>query len=209
MHDCSACRHFIKSYGGLVFIDDSYKVRTLWEFDTIPEYKASIEGLHNLVLNSKIIDVEKLCLNKDNAINRGELGISGNSVFKDGVRIDYDHFSIHLSIPKVSKNLKYLFNFMESTFNIIKLENVKDVINLIEENNLYRGIESLAALKDIAKILFDYQGLESEEEKTNYIWYIIGTTKLKVLTIKNSGLSTLIWTNFIRSTAEIQLVLSN
>ena len=56
-HDCSACRHFVKSFGNVVTIKDNI-VTTIWDFD-MPgsRYEPSIKAMSRYVKSFPVSDV--------------------------------------------------------------------------------------------------------------------------------------------------------
>ena len=38
-HDCQRCQSWFRTMANVVMIDDDYKIRTLFDFETIPEYQ--------------------------------------------------------------------------------------------------------------------------------------------------------------------------
>lgn len=59
VHDCSACRRFIETFGGLVHIAATgEQTPAMWRPDTVPEfYRASFEALHARVAKARVTSV--------------------------------------------------------------------------------------------------------------------------------------------------------
>ena len=56
VHDCVACKQFIRRFGGVVAIKDG-KVRTIWDFQTgDTTYQPVIDALNNYVKSKNIAD---------------------------------------------------------------------------------------------------------------------------------------------------------
>ena len=56
-HDCSCCRHFVKSIGNAVVIQDG-KVHTIWEFDSeSTTYQPVLDALDKFIKAHAVSDV--------------------------------------------------------------------------------------------------------------------------------------------------------
>ena len=90
-HDCSCCRHFIKTIGNVVTIKNN-KIRTLWGFTTgDTTYQPVIDAL-DAYLKERV--VTNMFVTKDKAI-----GVDYNwETLVDNKSIKWDHF--YLDIPK-------------------------------------------------------------------------------------------------------------
>ena len=57
--NCNSCRHFIKSYGGLVKVNkNGFILKTIWNFEVPdPMYQQIVDNLSELVFRSNIRDV--------------------------------------------------------------------------------------------------------------------------------------------------------
>jgi hypothetical protein len=90
-HNCSACRHFIRRFGGLVTIDEKGKTRpAIWYLDVASgAYIHGVNKLHDVVARAKVTGVFRS--------SSPHLGVSRTG--------DWTHF--HATVPVTSPALKW------------------------------------------------------------------------------------------------------
>ena len=74
-HDCSACRHFIKQFGGVVVIKDG-KMESIWDIDIDGEYGVVAKALSDYIHSLPVRDVH---LEKDSVV--GTMKTVGTNFF--------------------------------------------------------------------------------------------------------------------------------
>ena len=58
IHDCSACRQFIRNIGGTVYIDEDLNIHSIFEFDTGSEtFQPVMDAMATYVTSRPIIDI--------------------------------------------------------------------------------------------------------------------------------------------------------
>ena len=147
-HDCSCCRSFVRSVGGLVTIADNGEIQTVWdELGEDPTYRIVSAALAEKVRSAK---VEGLFL-----ATEPSYGVESNIERKEGKPdITWHHFNCKIPSHLFNKDpgtrlaeatsAHQVFNRGLEEISLGVLETVRD---LIESNSLYKGEENLPAVQ--------------------------------------------------------------
>jgi len=193
-HNCSCCRHFLRDIGGAVAIVNG-KVETLWDFEVSYPYTEVPKVLNKLVLDAvhgaginRLLRFDIKTVGTDH-----NLKVTGPESF-----IRYDHFCLVLPDNKVNKSGKStasvngLFTAAVDTtlraLSELTLDAVETVLELIEQNSLYRGAEFKNALVKFRYAKKEYAKLKNPVERTLYALENYN----KGLNIRNSVIGTLL-----------------
>ena len=143
-HDCSGCKSFIRHFGNVVTIVDD-KIISIWDFETSQrEYQLSLKAMSTYIHQNKITDVFLI-------------DTQGQGHDKDREKINeeiitWDHFYFKLPKRFVISTDKTLLNkkrgeyrdtrnvFLRS-LSEITTDAVETVLELIDQNSLYKGEE--------------------------------------------------------------------
>ena len=194
-HNCNACKSFIRHMGKAVSIDPvTYEIKTFWDDVHTPGYEKTAADLAKLVKEAAICNIFMQDMNEfhgcDNNIQR----------LPDGSTRQWHH--LYVNLPAT-----YRFNERTSRFSSLsafkgdvvarrgvfmrsltelKTEAVETVIDLIEDNNLYRGSEFLKSLQEFLKVKKSVEGIANLE---NYCWLHYDNPIAK---IRNTAMGTLL-----------------
>lgn len=172
-HDCSECRQFMRNFGNVVVIKDN-KVKTIWDFNTDSDtYQPIMDALDKFIKSHVVSNIYVSKLNR--------IGIKENrELTDDGKVIEWSHMYIDLpdkfvdrtnrSEGDIKGSFRDVRNVFKRSLDEISEESVMTVLELIKENNLYRGQEWAYALNEFLKYKREYVLLQSDEEKNNYAW---------------------------------------
>lgn len=194
-HDCSCCRHFIKQIGNVVGIKDGV-VETIWDTETgNKDWDNVCKALSKLVKSCDVFDVY---LSKFN-----QIGTDYNmDQDENGEPIRWNHF--HVKLPQ-----KYVFtsryttidselgrirdnrNVFKRSLDELSRDSVETVIELINQNSLYRGDEYKTALIAFLNHKKKYDKL-SEDKKKLYTWEYAPHIHESVAKIRNTAIGTLL-----------------
>lgn len=164
-HDCSCCRHFIKSIGNAVVIQDG-KVHTIWEFDSkSTTYQPVFDALDRYVKAHAVSDVFKSPENKVGTSHNFE-----NTV--EGVK-QWDHFYLELpnkfvekhSIGTTKGRFRDTRNVFKRSLDEISLEAIETITELISSNTLYKGAEWKEPLQEFRKYKKAYEKLDTDQKE--------------------------------------------
>lgn len=156
-HNCNACKSFIRHYGKVVAIDpQTYKVKTFWDDVHTPGYEKTASDLAKLVKEAGIGDIFIQDVNEFHGCDHNV------QLLPDGTTRTWTH--LYVTIPNKFKFNKRVHHFdsaagyrgdvraragvFERSLSELKLSAVETVIELIEDNNLYRGEEFLKTLQE-------------------------------------------------------------
>lgn len=164
-HDCSCCRHFVKSIGNAVVIQDG-KVHTIWEFDSkSATYQPVLDALDRYVKAHAVSDVFKSPENKVGTSHNFE-----NTV--EGVK-QWDHFYLELpnkfvekhSIGTTKGRFRDTRNVFKRSLDEISLEAIETIMELISSNTLYKGTEWKEPLQEFRKYKKAYEKLDTDQKE--------------------------------------------
>ena len=208
--DCSCCRQFIRAMGNVVAIVDNKKI-SIWDIEIDdPTFKVVAS---ELAKQAKLKPIEKVFLHWDDKV-----GTDSNKEFNDNEilpgalnHILWEHFYLKLSGqntnvkhwekdpaqigPKISEK-SGTFEVLNGGLEKIKLTAIDDVVDLIKENNLYKGAEYLDRIVEFRKVLVKYNALiKSEPAQStirNFVWSQTEQLHIGVCRLKNSSMGTLL-----------------
>lgn len=186
-HKCNCCKSFLYHYGSLAVIDDKYDLINFWDFKTVPEFQPSVDKLKAL-LSSKAI------ANKFYT-NTLELGTDRHG--------GWPHLYLNLSelnssyrstpnglIGTKLNDTNTAFNVLQRALHELDINASRTVLDLIAENNLYRGEEHKTKLREFYDMQAFYNVALDDTQKNNYVWAKSGN--LAVAHIRNSAIGTLL-----------------
>lgn len=172
-HDCSCCRHFIRSIGNVVCIKDN-KVTTIWDFDTeSTTYQPVVDALSKFVKQHRVSDVFVTNFNKFGSLQNFE-------ELQDGKVLTWTHFFLELpskflhrgsaSVGEMRGQYNSIREAFKNSLDSISVDAIDTILELIHSNTLYKGEEWKYALTEFRKFKQMYDTLETEEEKHNFTW---------------------------------------
>jgi len=193
-HDCSCCRHFIKTMGGVVAIHNN-QVKTIWDFDTNnSRYQPVIDAL-NTYIKSKIIAGIHLSKVK-------KMGTDKNFEDDDGKIIEWHHFFLDLPdkfVNNTGRTLGDIRGSYEATKNVFKRsldeitrDSIETILELIAQNSLYKGEEWKGVLTQFLKLKKSYDKLQTQEQEENYAWEQSVKAGMAIGRIRNHSIGTLL-----------------
>ena len=182
-HDCSCCRHFIKSIGNVVVIKNNH-VHTLWEFQTNDTFQPVIDILDAYIKSHVVSNVY---VSKVKSV-----GTDHNHERIDEKINTYEHLFLTLPnkiIDKTNRSEGYIKGSYRDVRNVFKrsldeisTDSIETVLELIAQNSLYKGEEWKGILAEFLQYKKTYENI-TDNEKENYAWeksIIAGTTIGKI-----------------------------
>lgn len=191
--NCNSCKSFIKNYGGLVAINSQYQVVTYWDFEiNDPVFAAVRNNMRDLVLDKPVVGAF--------ISPQAKLGTDYNYASADTGVIKWEHFFYQLPSqlvipPRIgdveSKKSEYRDNknVFQRGLREISFFAIDTVLELIADNNLYRGEQFQATLLKFKEHLHNYAALHNTLPD-NYCWY--WATKTAPHRIRNTSIGTLL-----------------
>lgn len=161
-HDCNTCKQFINKLGVLVAFRPDGTIRTVWDnLEVSHPYDAVATRLGELVRQSTIKTV----------FRTKEKGYGKDHNFDPATTQRWDHLNgavaaKHYSTDAATKRgeIEAAFQVLSRGLKELKLDDLDIVLDLIENNGLYRGGEHKDAVVGFRKLLQKYNGTD------NFIW---------------------------------------
>lgn len=189
-HDCSCCRHFIKSIGDLVAIKDGAPI-SIWDCADAGEYRPVVDALAIYVHAQPI----------DNIFLHAEASVGTDKNFEqdeDGKQVKtWEHFHVQLPRDLVDKDAgpklaeaRANHDVLLRSLTEISTDAVATVQDLIAQNSLYRGAEKKALIDTFAELKREFDKLKSNQEL--YVWSHIRGPTAFVSKIRNDVIGTLL-----------------
>lgn len=193
-HDCSCCRHFIKTIGNVVVLKDN-KVYTIWGFETgDTTYQTVFNALDKYIKDRAISEV---FVTKDSSIGTN----SNHEILDNGKVTTWEHFYLKLpdkfvdhsynSVAEVKGSLRDTRNVFKRSLDEISIEAIETVLELIASNTLYRGNEWKDVLKKFLQYKKAYEKL-TNSDKENFAWEKSNEAGIVIGRIRNHSIGTLL-----------------
>lgn len=203
--DCSCCRQFVKNIGDCVVIDDKGKLWTIWDIQVDePAFQTVANRLAEYVYARPI----------DNLFYHYEAKVGTDKSFERVVYGDvskgeetaktWDHFFVRLNNshvlgtgsqgPRLS-DARAQFEVFQRSLQELTYWSVNTVLELIDQNSLYRGEEHRHAVTIFKQCKTEYDRFgEDYKARTNYCWRRIFADGLiaSVSKIRNTSIGTLL-----------------
>jgi len=214
-HDCSCCRHFVRTMGGVVVVVDG-KLESIWDFRATDTFYDDVgEAMAEFVRTAAI---DNIFLHTEKTVGTEKsfqqlLGADGKP--EPGAVNTWEHF--HLRLPNEAVVIKEQVGPRQSdaraAFDVLKrgleeltLDAVDTVLELIAQNSLYKGEENKFAVSEFRKLKKEYAKLDvptadpavSEvarmwaAQRDVFCWQASQTLPPSVSRIRNTAIGTLL-----------------
>lgn len=192
--DCSCCRHFIKTLGGVVAINGN-EIETIWDFDTTsPEcYQPVVDALSAYVKSKPIKDVfltHEPTVGTARSYERDENGnkvLTWNHFFVNTPRCAYTTGDINAETACVRDDHTVFLRSMSE----LTLDATQTVLELIAQNSLYRGAEWKSQLEQLASYQEKYNAMTAEQKELQS-WVDVIKMNPALARIRNTSIGTLL-----------------
>lgn len=193
-HDCSCCRHFIKSIGNVVVLKNN-QMFTIWGFNTgDTTYQTVFNALDSYIKTHAVTDVY---VTKDRKVGTDK----NYEEVTNGKIVTWEHFYLELparfvdrssrSVGELKGSLRDTRNVFKRSLDEISEEAINTVLELIASNSLYRGNEWNNVLKSFLEYKKAYDKL-LENERDNFAWENSGKVGNVIGRIRNHSIGTLL-----------------
>ncbi|WP_253294778.1 hypothetical protein [Anaerocolumna aminovalerica] len=194
-HDCSCCRHFVKTIGNAVVIKDNI-VRTIWDLELNDNtYQPVFNALSSYLKERAVSDIY---ISKFKNI-----GTNKNfEQLENGKVIEWDHFYLELpekfvdksnrSVGDIQGTFRDTKSVFKSSLDKITEESLLTVLELISSNSLYKGEEWNGVLKEFLRYKKVYDKLTTDEVRNNFTWEQSVKAGAAIGRIKNHSIGTLL-----------------
>lgn len=194
-YNCSCCRHFIKAIGNAVIIKDK-QVHSIWDLELGDDtFQPVVDALSAYIHAHAVTNIY---------VSKFEtVGIDCNHEKLDnGSIVTYEHLCLTLpskfvdrtgrSIGDIQGSFRDTKNVFRRSLEEIAEESVVTLLELISQNSLYKGEEWEKALTDFLQYKKEYDEIENEKEKDNYVWEKSLQAGYAIGRIRNHSIGTLL-----------------
>lgn len=192
-HDCQCCRQFIKAVGNVVQIKD-LKLISIWDIEIGGQYQPVVDALSKYAKSKAIKDVFRY--------RENNVGTDFNYERNGNENIKWKHFHYILPNAYVDKDPGSYLSEVRSTKEVfqrslcdITLDAANTVLELIEQNSIYRGEEHKGIVKLFLKHKVAYEEFNQltkhQKKRDRYCW----TNSMSIgpaAKIRNTAIGTLL-----------------
>lgn len=198
--ECSCCRGFIKNIGNVVAIKNGV-MSSIWDIelnitDGDTKFQVVADAMSAFVKAHAVADIY---ISKERKIGQ-EYNFEENP---DGTPIRWEHFQIVLpdkyvnssrrdSNETIKGQFRDVRNVFKRSLDEFSLDSVLTVLELIADNNLYKGEEWKRALTEFKKYKAEYDTIADEKLRELYAWEKSIQAGVVVGKIRNSSMGTLL-----------------
>lgn len=171
-YDCTCCRRFIRDVGALVTLDAELNLVSIWDIQ--------VGGYYQPVVNAMAAFVKQHAIADSYLHIQREVGELSNFEIKDGKQKEWNHFHTKLHprlvkggelIPSTLGEWRTNFEMLERSLREISLDSANIVMELIDQNSLYKGAEKRNVVNNFIKAKREYDALP-EEKRVNHCWLV-------------------------------------
>ena len=196
-HDCSCCRHFIRTMGNVVALTDK-GFESIWDVE-LPEHAMAGYGVVAKALANRV-KAGAICdefLHYENIVGQSKTfeDVMGQVKTWEHFHVTLPRSAVHskLNIPTFLGRTRGQVELFQRALDTISLQSIDTVLELIAQNSIYRGQEFKPLLEAFRTHLANYLRA-SAENRWHYGWHIAAQKNRDpaVLTIRNSAIGTLL-----------------
>ncbi|MHA1302119.1 MAG: hypothetical protein ACTSPI_00255 [Candidatus Heimdallarchaeaceae archaeon] len=186
-HDCNCCKNFIRDVGNLVTIENG-KLTTIWDINIEGYYNIVAEALSNFLKKQKVTNSFSYRTSKVGSYETLQK-------LEDGSIKTWNHFegtipSAYINVsPEKLNEIRTTQQVFERGLKEISNEAVDIVLELIDQNSLYRGAEFKDGIKVFLKLKNEYQKTTNNLQRNRFCW---SNYKSKGARIRNTVIGTLL-----------------
>ncbi|MFN8575245.1 MAG: hypothetical protein U0354_00160 [Candidatus Sericytochromatia bacterium] len=192
-YDCTVCKNFIRSVGDMVSIIDG-EIVSLWDVKVESYYQDVADSLAKFI---KSFPIENKFLHFQKVV-----GVNKNfKQLESGDVITFEHFYLNLPKNLVKDesvigsdlaNFKTTKEMFKRSLDELDLGAVETILDLIDQNSLYRGEEHKFVLESFKELKKDYEKLSNENDKELFCWSKVNSTPQSVSRIRNTVIGSLL-----------------
>lgn len=190
-HDCQCCKQFIRTIGNVVSIDENNNLVSIWD--------VVLDNFYQEVANELSFFVKNHQINNIFLHNEKKIGTDFNyQIFEDKPNISWTHFHVQLPGEFIKQDFESVLSdyradkdvLLRSLLTISK-DSLDIVLDLIDQNSLYRGEENKFALESFRNLKTEFAKVKNGKENT-FCWSKIKTLPQSVTRIRNTSIGTLL-----------------
>jgi len=175
----------------VVMIDENYDIRTLFGFETIPEYRNVFKALNEFLKTKR---VGNLFLHDDTSV-----GVFRSFAEYDGEFEENHHFYLEIPEKFIAENITYKTgeartqkSLFEDSLKMISPDAVDTVLELVNSNDIYRSNQWKHTLEEFKEVLDEFEQLDDNCDSNNWMWKKSAMLPRNIVHIKNTSIGTLL-----------------
>jgi hypothetical protein len=191
-HDCSACKQFIRTFGGVVAIINNELV-SVWDINRLDStYEPVAAALSAYVKSMPVVN--------QFMHDQAKIGIASNVAQLNNGDV-HTWYHIHANLPSrfivprgtsvgaAIGELRDRKNVFMRSLEELTIDSIETVLDLISQNSLYRGEESKALLQCFLTLQKVYADVYRRDE---FCWDVASKESPSITKIRNSAIGTLL-----------------
>lgn len=190
-YDCQCCRSFIKRIGHVVKVENNKIVDTIWDVE--------VEGYYQLVADAMSAFIRSHNVKSKFLIQENKIGTLSNVDSKNS-NIVWQHFQVTPNSKfVVPRNINEVFGKYDTTVSVFKrameelnLESAEIVLDLIQQNQIYRGNEYKHFVEFFITQKKLYDALATNEEKRIFCMVTANEHGDALCRLRNTAIGTLL-----------------
>jgi len=193
-YDCNACKSFIRACGSVVTVVNN-RLESIWDLVNLEDhFQVVANAMSKLVKSKKIKDV---FVSSEKRIGKDfTQQIHGVPPITFGI---WNHFYVDVGKRNIMSNDLILTHLSHKRSGVhlfrraleeISIEAIEIVMDLINQNSVYRGEEHKTSVKKFHALKLGYRSINDENERLNFCWNAKEVDS--VLRIKNTAIGTLL-----------------
>ena len=194
-HDCNCCKQFIRAVGDVVAIIDG-KLVSIWDIRKIsePNYQAVAAAMSTFVKSKPISNVFLHYEPKAGTDKSYDQTVGKEVHVWDHCFVNIPkQFVVHKDqIDTKLGETKSTYDVFIRGLNTVATDSVETVLELIDQNSIYRGQEHRATVLGFSGVQREFERCTSEIQQSILVWSKIKETPFAVSKIRNSVIGTLL-----------------
>lgn len=195
-HDCSACRHFVKRFGHVVRIDQTLKVTTIWDVTGLAEPYASV--CKSMAARVRRAAIRDIFLHPEAAVG---IDVSHEENKETGAITSWRHLYVKLpntvvrskaDIPELLGKARERKQLLERALTELTQDAVSSIMELVQQNSLYRGEAWLDALSGFFVQEKAFAQLKPAQQQP-WLWLSSAVPASGIVGIRNTSIGTLLF----------------
>ena len=197
-HDCNCCKNFIRTIGNVVSIAADGTTSTIWDvtLKDEPEYQivanALAQKVRSLTVNNVFYHYERSvgkAKTFEQIVNGGKVDTHAwNHFYAD---IPVAHVRIKDKIATLKSEKRSAFDVFERALREIDFDSIETVLELINQNSIYRGAEHKFAVTEFLQFKKKYEKVAADK-KAAFVWANMQSLAASVHRFKNTSIGTLV-----------------
>lgn len=187
-HNCNCCKSFLREHGGTVTLKKG-EVISLWDFEGEGVYEKPVAALKKYIHS---LPIDNIFFSENAMAGTDKSPDPKNSVV-------WEHFHYVVPTAFVKKDSGSECSQARADKDVLKrsLEELSDssietVLELIDQNSLYRGTEYKAMVQNLQKVKDEYKKIKNIKTKDNFCWEKSKEVGPAFSRVRNTAIGTLL-----------------